>query len=146
MGQRGLPAGARAERGRRLLPRRCLRSAPPRPAARARAPPHPSPHAPDPRRLSDQGGGIAEADAASVWQFGFTTTGRHAGGHARRRRHGGHGAAGAAAGAGSSGEAGGRVAEGLGLDNAPPGVSFGAAWAAMEGSMAGMGRFRIAGA
>ena len=51
----------------------------------------------------------------------------------------------AGGGRGSSGEAG-PIAEGLGLDNAPPGASFGAAWAAMESStLGGMGRFRIAG-
>lgn len=95
-------------------------------------------------RLSDQGGGIAEEDMAAVWQFGFTTT--RAG-----RRHSGHsGGSGSLSssslGRASSEEAGGPVAEGLGLDNAPPGVSFGATWAAMESSVGGMGRFRIAGA
>lgn len=44
----------------------------------------------------------------------------------------------------SSEEAGGLLGEGLGLDTAPPGASFGAAWAAME-QHSGMGRYRIAG-
>ncbi len=44
----------------------------------------------------------------------------------------------------SSDEAGGLLGEGLGLDTAPPGASFGAAWAAME-QHTGMGRYRIAG-
>jgi [3-methyl-2-oxobutanoate dehydrogenase (acetyl-transferring)] kinase len=80
-------------------------------------------------RLSDQGGGIAESDVDAVWQFGFTTTTTHG-----RRRSGDR----------SSDEAGGLLGEGLGLDTAPPGASFGAAWAAME-QHTGMGRYRIAG-
>lgn len=79
-------------------------------------------------RLSDQGGGIADSDVDAVWQFGFTTTTNG------RRRSGER----------SSEEAGGLLGEGLGLDTAPPGASFGAAWAAME-QHSGMGRYRIAG-
>ena len=46
--------------------------------------------------------------------------------------------------AGRSSEEAGGLGEGLGLDTAPPGASFGAAWAAME-QHTGMGRYRIAG-
>ena len=47
--------------------------------------------------------------------------------------------------AGRSSDEAGALGEGLGLDTAPPGASFGAAWAAME-QHTGMGRYRIAGA
>ncbi|KAL4442411.1 hypothetical protein ABPG77_004995 [Micractinium sp. CCAP 211/92] len=95
-------------------------------------------------RLSDQGGGIPEGMVDSVWQFGFTTSGTH-GGRPARGGSGLRGAGGALLGgagqAGSSGEGGGQLAEGLGMDTAPPGASLGAAFGAVEGSS----RFRIAG-
>ncbi|KAL4447906.1 hypothetical protein ABPG75_005125 [Micractinium tetrahymenae] len=110
-------------------------------------------------RLSDQGGGIPADMEDSVWQFGFTTSGGRGGRPGRTARADGsgsglRGAGGALLGsspsasdfsgggeAGSSGEGGGLMGEGLGLDTAPPGASFGAAFNAMESSS----RFRIAG-
>ncbi|EFN56714.1 hypothetical protein CHLNCDRAFT_21859, partial [Chlorella variabilis] len=94
-------------------------------------------------RLSDQGGGIDAADTEAVWQFGFTTTSRRQKAQAKADRQQGPGP-----GLGyphplqrpSSEEAAMMmgIGEGLGLDNAPPGVSFGAAWSA--GCSGGPGR------
>lgn len=95
-------------------------------------------------RLSDQGGGIPEGIVDSVWQFGFTTSGARSGRHARHARSGAASPAspsGAGGQSGSSGEGGGLTGEGLGMDTAPPGASFGAAFNALESSS----RFRIAG-
>jgi hypothetical protein len=107
-------------------------------------------------RLSDQGGGIHEEDAEAVWQFGFSTTTNTSSSSSRAHRSGNSGSGGSSPGrdgGGSSGETG--EGEGLGMDTAPPGASFGAAWAAMEstvggaagggGGVGGMGRYRIAG-
>ncbi|KAL4853660.1 [3-methyl-2-oxobutanoate dehydrogenase [lipoamide]] kinase [Chlorella vulgaris] len=90
-------------------------------------------------RLSDQGGGIDDSDMSAVWQFGWSTTTR------RQRPKPAYGLAQPLNGQRGGGPPVRRasseeaailgVGEGLGLDTAPPGVSFGAAVGALESGM-----------